>query len=508
MGLAANTYDLFYSVAKTVVEPNDWAHKEMLDFLKGFSLQSIIIYDPVKDPGFAKMLEKDFLFFDQLTGSKMLFLTILKEGSSSLQHNRRFLPFMDKFSWHGQNVAVSVDDISMATQTLCAQLNLDYDYSPYIIITNNLKNNWFGSVTLDEDNLARVMMDLSHFAGRIDSNTSKNNFYAQLGSLSPKTFLILENQEIGNNSLAKLLSQFLLVTTPNENSLLARDKREKANIFIKYSEEIIKSFAGHGKDIIRRRTYTQLEHKLLSLSGLYSLAKQNEKAVISDVDIWKDFFEAKVHFLEVLNEKEEFPFNVNLDSFCLSQLEIDSKNRVKQLKTLSKIRSLFRHTNDFSFYTILIAKTFEKEINYSMGQLARNMVKIEMPDYFAKLKPDNDLHGYLPDNLKLVTPKYIPLNKPYRQHWQPPGLGETKIVIESMYKKYPNFFNKLISSDGVENLQDCWHHIHQVRNITAHGEAVTIKDCERMVNAFNQLSQSGLLKVLINIKQKLSRQIK
>jgi hypothetical protein len=66
----------------------------------------------------------------------------------------------------------------------------------------------------------------------------------------------------------------------------------------------------------------------------------------------------------------------------------------------------------------------------------------------------------------------------------------------------------LISSDGVENLQDCWHHIHQVRNITAHGEAVTIKDCERMVNAFNQLSQSGLLKVLINIKQKLSRQIK
>ncbi len=157
---------------------------------------------------------------------------------------------------------------------------------------------------------------------------------------------------------------------------------------------------------------------------------------------------------------------------------------------------------DYSFYTINLAKFFEVELNLSIGQLIRLNDHIEMPEYFNRLKPDGSLHNYLPNNLGITDALHpIPLNKPkYRKYWQPPGIGETKLVWESMlkkgYSKDINKFRKIYENTFFL----AWSQIHRIRNKTAHTGAVTKEDKLEIIKAIEDLYNSGSIDDLISCK--------
>jgi hypothetical protein len=76
MGYPASAALLFKALSE---DQDKWLHDDAKRLVDKFSLFAIILADPVKDPIFYNQLQQDFEYYDRLTGSNLLFFSIVKE---------------------------------------------------------------------------------------------------------------------------------------------------------------------------------------------------------------------------------------------------------------------------------------------------------------------------------------------------------------------------------------------------------------------------------------------
>ncbi len=215
MGYPAKSYELFKQLGESLQDSEHAHHSAVLELLKKYSIQSFFIYDPKKNRDFAKTLEQDFMYFDRLTGRKMMFMCLLQgeyqhEGARYRNYN-----FFEEDAWVGKKPASPVTDISLATQMLCNELGLDYSYSPYIVFTTHFNNKWAYATELNKDNLEETMHALAGMASLLDIQLNKKDFDLEFSMRNPE---LMENSiELNYHwELSSILMNYLRNTDAEE----------------------------------------------------------------------------------------------------------------------------------------------------------------------------------------------------------------------------------------------------------------------------------------------------
>nr|HPH38149.1 hypothetical protein [Sediminibacterium sp.] len=447
MGFPVKSYELFKHLGDSLQDKQHAYHSPVYDVLKKYSIQSFFIYDPVKDPDFAKILETDFMYFDRLTGRKMMFMCLLQGEYNHEGAQYRNYDFLDEKAWVGKNSASPVTDISLATQMLCNDLKLDYSFSPYLVFTTHFNNKWAYATELNKDNLEETMHALAGMASHLDIQLNKKDFDLEFSRRNPE---LMENSiELNYHwELSKILLYYLRNTDAEEYEKYVMKSMNKGEINLPI-RKIPEYFLHKPSQIPNSYWVDQKEIFFQKAAGEFVL---KAKSIRNYLNSRQERVSCSIRRSSTGGIKSNYQKRIYEDLVYKRGLEQESKNFIKIVALLSNNKFMPVELPDYSFFTINLAKFFEVELNLSIGQLIRLNDNIEMPVYFNRLKPDGSLHNYLPNNLGISEAlRPIPLNKPKnRKHWQAPGLGETKLVWESMLKKKfaqnRNEFSKIYES--------------------------------------------------------------
>lgn len=103
------------------------------------------------------------------------------------------------------------------------------------------------------------------------------------------------------------------------------------------------------------------------------------------------------------------------------------------------------------------------------------------------------------------TPKYsftgarpVDFNKGNGSKWIPPGIGESELVLKSM-------FEKNLKPEEITNLDlllDEWRTIRRARNKASHMDSMSKFEYEGVFNSFNTLNAIGKFKEMNELKYK------
>lgn len=513
MGYPAKSYELFRRLGETISGEGRHHHAEITRLLSQYSIQSFFIYDPVKDPDFARKLENDFMFFDRLTGNRMMFMCIIKGDAPHEGARYRSYDFFSEEAWVGMQPASRVPDISLATQLLCNELNLDYKYSPYLVFTTSFSNNWAYVAEITSINVEETMHLLTTVSKQLPYGSSKKDLQDSLHRIAKPLY----DQLI-----------FRYYPDPVANKLM--------HFLEKTDESIINSWKGKDSTI---RAFQNLIHKpsgnniyipdqkLIQIAGELALkiASTITRTIQIPIDCESRTFSSEkvedtppsaqmrtnnnVRFMVSSRESLSSIDTISIGNIWINinGMEQESKNLLKICSTLHDFISLSNQDiSDYSFFTVGLGKCFEIELNHSIGQLLRKYDGIEMPDYYYRLKPNDGEHPYFPSEKIVTNPRPILLNKAKgKSHWLPPGIGETKLVWKSMQIQNRAFAKGLSSGLTTNGFEMAWQTIHRIRNKTAHQDPVSLHEKNEILQAFNNLSASKSFAQMANLKGLLSK---
>lgn len=515
MGYPAKSYELFRQLGKTLTQGGDPSHSHISSLLKQYSIQSFFVYDPEKDPEFAQKLEQDFMFFDRLTGRRMMFMCLIKGDDPHEGARYHSYDFFSQDSWVGKKPASPVADISLATQLLCNELNLDYKYSPYLVFTTSFNNNWAFAAEITSIDVEETMHLLTTVAKQLPIGGSKKELQDSLIRIAKPLYDKLLYREYPS-SIANNLMHFLEKTDES----ISNTWEGKNSTILAFNNLLHMPSGGHIK---------LPDQKLIQIAGEFAMtiASTIKRSIQQQYDCENRTF-------SISEKPEDMPSSKHLSSrnnirpqakqsrsnpsigsisigdawIYTNGMEQESKNLLKICATLHEfISSSNQVIPDYSFFTVGLGKCFEIELNHSIGQLLRQYDGIEMPDYYYKFKPNDGDHPYLPSEILVPNPRPILLNRAKGKiHWLAPGIGETKLVWQSMKIQNSAFTKGLATALTTNGFETAWQTIHRIRNKTAHPGPVSLSEKHEILKAFNDLSATKALTQLAEMKDHLKKQ--
>jgi hypothetical protein len=526
MGYPASAALLFKALTE---DKNRLLHDDAKALIKRFSLFAIILADPVKDPIFYDELQKNFSYYNQLTGSKFLFFSIVKDlkSDNSSQENKSFRIFNDPEAYKQDHAAEHIQDSNIAIHAICNVLGIEYDETPCLIVSDNLEFGEYFKLTTNVEKLEQQLALLRSLSENLYSHSS----YSQLSGILKKFykgnayFREIERLRTDKNSL-KILSE-LLQAISSEN--IFDDK----NLF-KFTQEL-KATIKHSHVIPLKENLIETISLLdcLMIAPKFSNNEEQRTARLIQPDIpklknkkiWRFNISKRLSSLKKSSEKEEnFKLRKPYDPSIMlktesrkihnigqtlsrdwNNVQASSKNYLKTASIIfNQLNELLEDTEDYSIYTLPLCKSFETEINLSIVQLLRRELGIAMPTYFSKYCPAMNELPVKPSELFVNNPREIPMNRLHNGRWLPPGLGESRLVFNTLRIGKPNLASGWIPDNKISLLVDQWGVIQRVRNLTAHSDSVTKQQTNDLEQSLYQLNNTGLLNNLTTLKSALS----
>ena len=492
MGYPASAANLF----RALTEPEDsWLHSDAKSLVSKYKLFSIILADPIKDPVFYAHLKDNFSHYDRLTGKYFMFISIVKENEINDFNgaNKRYLVFNDKESYKGDLVAENSSNPELVIHAICNTLNINYDETPCLLISNNLQFGKFIKVNTNINTLEDQLKELSIISTKIESETDLVNLL-EINKIFSNSY---EPINIQKNSLL-LISEILqsnesraflgLPHNGSPNSL--RQSTKYRNIFSNDDLFKIQEIFGLLNPILNKSFNQQISSSLLN---------EMHESEIS--------YEAKNKY-----HKSNLKFELNITNPSSTifniinrwkNIEQSTKNQILSAYTLSKSEAQFQDNADYSPYTSLLCKSFEIEINLSIVQLIRKYFGIKMPKYFSKYCPEFGQLNVIPSSTLVSDPRPIPLNAEVNYRWLQPSLGHSYYAYSTLRIDSPNFGNKWSNSEIQDILQNSWEKIYKIRNKSMHSDIVNSDSRDKLNNTFNDLMIYDLLNKMTQLKLNL-----
>lgn len=473
MGMPASAALLLRALTE---EDDKWLHFQAKELFSRFSLFAIILTDPVKDPSFYKYVQENFSFFDRLTGSNFLFFSIVKEANlKKYQSEWKFRAFHDINAYKQNNAAENVIHSEFAIHALCSILGIDYDDTPTLIVSNTLPFGQICKIDTCTAGLEKQLKELSRIGDYLKNKISTVPLYD----------LIVESNKLGQFAENVELLDCDMGVLKNVSSVLQAVSVE--GIFNDYTLGRLKNqlyknsnYIGHG---------SLSEERILETLCLVQGVEKNLKKHLQQSTL---LFQRSLSIPESIQKKWK-------------SIQYTTNNYLKAAAFVSNKMSMFlREIDDYSMYTFPLCKSFETEINLSVVQLIRKELGVLMPIYFSKYCSEKDDLPYLPSKEIVQTPRIIYMNNKSRGKWLPPGLGESRVVFESMRLRDPLVGIDWETDDRLTVLTKNWGAIQKIRNLTMHNEAVNKSYVEVLDSCFSELDDLGLLNSLTDLKVTLS----
>ncbi len=463
---------------------------ETLKILQRYKLKALIIHDPKTHPEFHSELTRLFEKFDYITGKDFLFFCLVDPPEKKGKFAER-----DYFGiWEPEELLNPINsyqssDKSLTAYTLSKSLGIDFESLPAIVLTTDFQKKQFQYIKTSEEHLEFQLKEIGFFCSQKELI---NNFEdAEFKELIATVDLCKENElKILDVPLAKLLTNFISFIVANSRS----NERSGA---IKRCEKLIINF---------------LEDK----NPNQSLEKTDSESIIFLANL--SAFHKDQSIKDSLNSDSVFEGGIvcespirplpNKDDLMLIAIENESKiiyhtfNKIYPIYShlIQNYRSEKEREVDYSPLAISLGKIFEIEINLSIVQWIRKYLNIEMPLYFNKHKPSSTEYKLSPANELTGNSWPVDFNKGYGHKWNAPGIGESELIMKSLYKQgdYPanqirNFDQFLLK----------WESIRRYRNKAAHNNLMTEKDFIGMISDFEHLNHSKYFHDIVQLKTAL-----
>lgn len=495
-----------YSMLKSLAYGEDRVIKhETEKILEQFKLFVLVLHDPLKHTSFHHKFSQLFERLDYLTGPNLLFMGIAKPNYDWYKRNEN----RDFFGiWEKDQLIRSFHEIkgghgSMTCYSIAKALNIDYDDLPCLIISSNFASNHFVVLKTGEKHIESQLMELGIFASSvsekrtfINSESFKSllhnvDFYRQMefvtqqealgASLSDTiSFFIPENNHFGRNAKEHSNSVIDKLSTKIKNTSDI-DEIEKTKM------NLLTSLANKFNNSKQSRIGMQFQSEIIKASELSEptsgISKQkNTKLSVSERN--------KNNIADLLLRMKKYSNLFEQES----NINISMTNSVSQLFTETNSEFIM----DYSILALGFSKIFEIEINLSVIQWIRKHLNIEMPEYYKKYKPEFGNALITPDDTFVPNPTPVDFNRHKGTKWIPPGIGQSELVVRSLFKK--KYLIETFSDLNEYVLLNAWKPIREMRNKAAHVEIMRLEDMIIITENFEKLLETNCLKKLLDLK--------
>jgi len=479
---------------KALTDKEDkWLEKDAIKLVEKFSLFAIILADPVKDPGFYKFAQKNFPFFDRLTGENFLFFSIIKDAQYPQENEQRsFRQFYDLQAYKHNNAAEMVIYSELAIHAICTIMGIDYDESPCMVVSNDLRFGQFCKLETNTKILEKQLKELSSLADYLKQAPLERSLKEMLIKFNETrhAFNNVETLEIDSNIIG-IVSE-VLQSVSSDPFFRSKRFNLKTRINEKYSV---------GNKILKPEKLDDA----ISLLNVYERQEggklyEPHYAEVSGEPIHGIGREKGSIKMQIQNNEAEPGYLKD----AWDNIQSETRNYLKAALVIRKYNyRLFKIYDDYSIYTFPICKAFEKEINLSVVQFLRKVKGVPMPDFYAKHYPQSDDIPVKPSPELIPNPREIYLNKLSAGKWIPPGLGESRIVFASLRLENPALATDWQTKEKLDLLNKNWSVIYKIRNLTTHSDPVPGTQMGLLENSMRELYENGLLNSLTSLKIQL-----
>jgi len=496
-----------YSMLKALVYEGEPQIKEETEkILAPYKLFTLVLHDPEKHSSFHHKFSQLFERLDYLTGSNLLFMGIARPSYDWFQRNES----RDYFGiWEKDQLMKSFHEIkgaeaSITCYSIANALNIDYDDLPCLIISPDFQSKHFVVLKTGEVHIENQLMELGYFSGSVADKRAfmySESFKLLLRSINfYNQSEFVTSQEALGTSLADIFSFSVM-----ENTHFGRDAKKHSSLVLnKLANKISKAKGVEEIENAKMSVLTNLAnkfndttHPLTGISNnsirqsrkprndeLFSVYSLNEPDVSS--------YSRKRNLVE-----DSLSFLKNNDSLLEAETSII-------VATTNAVYKMFKEisNNDNVDYSLLVlgfSKVFEIEINLSVVHWVRKYLKIEMPHYYKKFKPDCINAIITPDEGVVASPRAIDFNMHKGAKWIAPGIGQSEVVVRSLFRN--NLFIESFSNREEAGLLDAWSPLRESRNRAAHTEIMKSEDLQNVALNLNALIESNNLSKILRLKQ-------
>lgn len=478
MYLPINSTQLFEAFA----EKNERVLKELIP--TNFNLFSIILHDPNADSEFDRQMGSNFLEWE-LNSEESFYLTALPEPPLSWfnfsSENREKIikknPNLETlFLFYRQASRSGNLDPSMMALFLAEYFGIPFRKLPAIIFTKDLSLQHFYWMPIHKKELHEQYTWLKSLASSRDPISSS------------KEYLRYNVQELSLTHFFNYQTFDSIVTN--------------AKIDSKYQ-----SYASYSRKTIpfSRRQKSKNE-KEIELNLLYSGIKVLKR-------LKDDFmaFESQWHLRPKPIKRNNYqgeikpPFYKNLFNLIFPNLKTDRDLISENIDFLQKESILFFEQGlnmareihginqfDYSPFILPFAKSFEKELSYSLVHWVRKRFDILLPSYFYEYEPGKIAEISLGRNYS------IDFNQRRNDLWVSPTLGGQLSGFKQTVTSFGNHpFN---SEKDYQEFLTIAYQIKNIRNRACHSERTTKQELEKIMNCWKILFRKGYIKTLYSLK--------
>jgi hypothetical protein len=461
MGLPINSYKLFEAIANK--DDRFLNHHLNVDF----KLFAILLHDPYSNPEFDKEVGRSFYNWHLESGREFLFTALADPPKSwidwaSKNNNQFFRNNWPLNELVNPNKIHKTFDPSLTALFISEYLGIPFPKLPAIIFTPDLNLPYFYWMSTGISTINAQMKWLSEhpiefswpeidglkFPLRIRKAILKKKFSQTLVDLSQKI------SDLNSNN-----------TFFDQNASIKKEKKEH----LESEVELDLFYAGMMK-----------VGEKISLSRRYKFPKDSSFAEEENLDYCIDF--QPISNGEIL---EKLAFE------NLSYLEKESRLFIQQgFQLVSSLNNL--NVYDFSPYILPFAKSFEKELSYSIVHWVRKNYDISLPRYFYEFQPGKIAKVLLGKNYE------IDFNQSHNDIWISPTLGGQ---ISGFKKAVNSFGNHPFKSDlEYQEFLNVAYQIKNVRNRACHSESTTKEDLDKILSCWKILFEGKYLETLSRLK--------
>jgi hypothetical protein len=488
MGLPVNSYTLFEAIAQNDGE----LLKKRIPV--NFKLFAILLHDPESDQDFDREVGRSFYNWHLNSGNELLFTALADPPESWMAWATE-----NKGQFFGNNRALNelfnpkniyqTFNPSLTALFISEYLKIPFRKLPAIIFTPDLNLSYFywmpTSVKAINDQLAWLKTIPDKYEFPLLKGINHSIKVRKVGLRSKFSTLLVD--------LSRKISE-LGPYNYNQLSGTSEDFRPKTLEKKRGDRDIELNLFHSGIEFLNRKTDQLWDIDSGIVEDTRFLIVKDPKYKIERIE---NVSSSKLFFLESLKSLFQNKKNKrkSFDELVLENLEFlqrESKLFFEQGIEMAKILDRMNQF-DYSPFILPFAKSFEKELSYSIVHWVRKKYDITLPLYFYEHEPGKNAEVSLGRNYS------INFNQALNDLWISPTLGGQ---ISGFKKAVANFGSHPFKSD--EDYQEFLNLAYQIKNIrnrACHSERTTKSDLDKILSCWKSLFERRYFETLSQIKK-------
>jgi hypothetical protein len=476
MGMPICTYTVLRALTERP-EIYDYELHSAKAALEPFNLFAFIIHDPEQHKGFAHALTRHFDHLDYITGEGLLFFALVDPSPAWLEHGAPRRYYQHLRNWESnellQNSGIRSDKRETAL-ALCLSLGIPYDDLPVIVVTSDFQAKDVRWTRTSEALLHHQLETLGYIAQRFPDIKHDRPLFGSMWREYEQDLAGPEgiSSHRLESSLAKALSNVLAAVTVGETAEPG-----------KWQDQWV-----------REQALLQAQQSLSELhDGLNYLRVRN--GIEADAQIFDDLALRIATVQSLLMSEKEIVLPVPIDL-------LEAESAVMMLTGTRVLNYLAAQDadSDFTACAICFAKVFEKESSLSAVHWIRQHLGIDLPPYFGRQQPG------VSARMQTGTGPVDFNRADENGKWRPPEMGRSCWCYHRLL--HENHVPTGFAIEEARLLAERWDTIRQMRNTCAHQALLRREEADRLMGELRSLSETGLLKLMSDLKLKLSGRVR